>query len=29
VFTLDDHGRTTAIHAYYDAATLARQCGLA
>jgi hypothetical protein len=29
VFTVDEHGRATAIHAYYDAADLARQLGLA
>jgi steroid delta-isomerase-like uncharacterized protein len=29
VFTVDEQGRATAIHAYYDAATLARQLGLA
>jgi steroid delta-isomerase-like uncharacterized protein len=28
VFTVDDTGRATAIRAYYDAATLARQLGL-
>lgn len=28
VFTLDSEGRATAIHAYYDAADLARQLGL-
>ncbi len=29
VFTVDADGRATAIRAYYDAATLARQLGLA
>jgi len=29
VFTVDAEGRATAIRAYYDAATLARQLGLA
>jgi steroid delta-isomerase-like uncharacterized protein len=29
VFTVGDDGRATAIRAYYDAATLARQLGLA
>jgi steroid delta-isomerase-like uncharacterized protein len=29
VFTVDDQGRATSIRAYYDAATLARQLGLA
>jgi hypothetical protein len=28
VFTIDEDGRATAIRAYYDAATLARQIGL-
>lgn len=29
VFTVDDEGRASVIRAYYDAATLARQLGLA